>query len=179
MCGLRRLNDWHHYRRVPKGADYVANYELFGKKFACFYHSSRFAPKSMKTYQGEKGRLSITDKDFADKRFFQEYDETARENKEWMSQFLATLAEEGIEPVLIVPPIYAEGLEESAKAALSEKKRRFECILGEIKTEASKLRIFDYADIFAGRQEWFSDVTHVNFTGGERLTERINRDILR
>lgn len=178
MCGLRRLNDWHHYRCVPKGADFVANYRLFGKKFAQFYHSSRFVPKSMKTYQGEKGKLSITDKNFADKRFFQEYEETARENKEWMSQFFRALIEEGIEPVLIVPPIYIEGLEESAKIVLSEKKRRFERILGEIREEVPNMRFYDYADIFAGRREWFSDITHVNFTGGEHLTERINRDIL-
>lgn len=171
LCALFRLDDWHNYRKTPDGVDYVENYRMFGKRFSQFYHSPRFQLRTDAVFQGSSVDLRISEK-----RFFDDFKETAEENKRIFKQFIQNIKEAGMEPVLIIPPIYLEGLSRESLEAVQRKKERFYRILKEIDVEGYS--IFDYTDLYHSQRALFIDVTHLNTVGAEAFTKQINTDIL-
>lgn len=46
-------------------------------------------------------------------------------------------------------------------------------------SKAEKIKVFDYADAFADRKEYFRTVTNLNVKGGLAFTDLISRDLLK
>ncbi|MDE7242728.1 MAG: hypothetical protein K2O18_01950 [Oscillospiraceae bacterium] len=168
-----RLNDWHHSDQVPGAASYITNYKMFGEKLSRFYHFKKFGYQSRAVYQGNDGEAVLN------KIWFRNYDETAAENRALFTQFLHSLAENHITPVLIIPPFYLRGIDQPSRAAFFQKKEKFYTILQGVRADTGyAFKIFDYAGFFADRPEVFMDLTHLNTRGAEEFTEIINSDIL-
>lgn len=173
IFAVRQLDDWHHYREVPGASDYVENYRMFGQRLSEFYRFRRFTFQSQGVYSGQDGmeRLNTI--------WFRRYEDTFSENKTLFIQFIRDLLQRQILPVLIVPPFYLNGINETSRAAFSEKKARFYDALRDVQSVLGhSLRIFDYSGIFANKREYFMDITHLNSHGGEMFTEILNEQIL-
>lgn len=166
---LWRLDDWHHFQQAPDGADYVANYRMFGRKVSEFYHFQRYQHQNGGVYPGENGTAELG------KLWFRDHEVTAAENKRLFSQFIRELREEDMMPVLIVPPYYMDGIDAQSRAAVSKKRERFYQIVRE--ASGGRLTILDYMDIYAHQRMFFTDLTHLNSRGAEAFTEQLNRDI--
>lgn len=168
---VRQLKDWHNAEQIPGIRNYIVGDRLFGKKTSQYYHTERFECKSPSIWQGEDGEGEL------DKIWFRNYEKSVIENKLLLLRFLRELG--GAEVALIVPPVYLKGINPASRDAFEQRKKKFYQILGEVQGNKRFLDIYDYADIFAERREFFWDITHLNSNGAREFTERINRDILR
>ncbi len=166
---LWRLDDWRHYQQVPDGADYIANYRMFGRKISSFYHFSRYQQQNRHIYQGDDHAAVLG------KVWFRNYEETAAENRKLFSKFIEALKAEGMTPILIVPPYYMNGIDTTSKDAVQKKKDRFYHI---VRDTAETLKIFDYMDIYSDRRDLFADLIHLNSKGAEAFTCHINQKVL-
>ena len=147
---------------------------MFGRKFAQFYRSHTFNFQTLKVYEGIDGMGQLDEK-----RFYDRHEKTIEENKSIFLNFIREIYTQGIEPVLIIPPIYLNGLDQISKDAVNEKKILFYQIIRntEQKTQ-KKIKIFDYVDVFADQRKFFRDLTHLNTPGAEEFTKLINQNIL-
>lgn len=171
IFSLWRLDDWHHYRDIPNGADYVANYRMFGKKITEFYHFDRYEQENHGVYSGEDGvgQLGHTWK--------VRHEETIEENRMILRDFLKTLSDNEISTDFIVPPFYLTGLDEESKRAFYQTKELFYRELDAVRANR-RMRVFDYAELYDGRRELFADLTHLNSAGAHEFTKQINHDAL-
>lgn len=168
-----QLDDWHHFREVPGAADYVENYRMFGQRLSEFYRFRRFGFQSQGVYCGQDGRETLNP------IWFRRYEETFAENKALFAQFVRDLLQRRITPVLVVPPFYLNGINETSKIAFTEKRARFYGALGDVQSIlGSRLRVFDYSGTFADKREYFMDITHLNSCGSEAFTRILNEQIL-
>lgn len=166
---LWRLDDWHSYRQIPDGADYVANYRMFGRKISEFYHFQRYQQENHGTYQGEDGTAAL------EKLWFCAHEETAAENSAVFSAFIRELRAQALTPVLIVPPYYLNGIEAASLEAVQKKKERFYHM---VRAADRDLNVFDCMDRYSSRRELFADLTHLNSKGAEAFTNWINQKVL-
>lgn len=174
IFAVRQLDDWHHFREVPGAADYVENYRMFGQRISEFYHFRRFKFQSQDVYQGRDGEETLN------KIWFRTYEDTFAENKILFTQFVRDLLQRGISPILIIPPLYLNGINQVSQNAFVEKKARFYGALRDIQSVLGyNIRILDYSGTFANKREYFMDITHLNSTGGEKFTEILNEQLLR
>lgn len=168
MFALRGLKDWHNYQQTSEASEYIANYQMFGKKVSDFYRFRRYEQQNRGIYQGKDHEGLVNG------AWFHAYPETVAENETLFAAFCHELMEENITPILIVPPYYLEGLNQASLAAVDQTKRKFYQI---IETMGS-VAVFDFFDVFANRREFFADLTHLNSDGAEAFTELINQTVL-
>lgn len=174
IFAVRQLDDWHHFREVPGAADYVENYRMFGQRLSEFYRFRRFGFQSQGVYRGQDGGETLNP------IWFRRYEETFAENKALFAQFVRDLLQRRISPVLVVPPFYLNGINETSKIAFTEKRARFYGVLGDVQSILGiRLRVFDYSGTFADKREYFMDITHLNSCGSEAFTGILNEQILR
>lgn len=172
IFAVRQLDDWHHFREVPGAVDYVENYRMFGQRLSEFYHFRRFAFQSQDVYRGQDGRETLN------QIWFRRYEDTLAENKALFTRFIRDLLQRRISPVLVVPPFYLNGINETSRITFSEMRARFYGVLGDIQSIfGSSLRIFDYSEVFADKREYFVDITHLNSCGCEAFTKILNEQI--
>ena len=172
IFSVYQLDDWHHYQQVSGGINYVTNYRMFGKKIAKAYCSHCVDIEKSTVYQGGDGMAVL------DKIWLTEHKETIKENRTVFLEFCFNLKERAITPILVVPPLYLQGLDSASVEAFKQKKKQFYRIVDETEKSVGKIKIFDYADKFAKQPELFRDITHLNTTGGKVFTGLINEDIL-
>lgn len=172
IFSVYQLDDWHHYQQVSGGMNYITNYKMFGKKIAKTYCSRWVDIEKSIVYSGEDGTAAL------DKIWFAEYEETMNENKRLFLEFCLSLKRNGINPILVIPPLYLQGLDLASVKAFEQKKKQFYHVVGETEKIVGAIKIFDYADKFAKQAELFRDLTHLNTTGREVFTKMINEDIL-
>ncbi|MCX4304586.1 MAG: hypothetical protein OSJ69_02155 [Acetatifactor sp.] len=170
MFAVVSLDDWHNSFRIREAEGYIANYKLFGKKTAQFYHVER--------YEFQNGTICQEKEGILDKIWFREYEDTVLENKILLTRFIKQLADRGIKPVLIIPPFFLYGLEQASLAAFEQKKKKFYRVLMEVQEKIMPFAVYDYADAYADKRDFFMDVTHLNSTGAVAFTDQINRDVL-
>lgn len=154
--------------------DYIVNYRMFARKFSQFYRSNKFDKTISRVYQGQDhgGQLD-------EKRFYDRHEKTIEENRNVFLNFIKEIYMQKIEPVLVIPPFYLKGLDVISQNMLKEKKELFYQIVQETEEKTQKkIKIFDYVDVFADRQEFFRDLTHLNTAGAEEFTRLINQNIL-
>lgn len=172
MFSVWRLDDWHHYQQIPHGRDYVENYRMFGRKIKEFYHLRRYEMQNREIYSENNGEAEL------DKIWFREHPETVAENQLLFASFLRSMWEHGIAPSLVIPPFYLNGLNPSSRAAFFSKKKRFYSLLYKTLIGTDKIEIFDYADLFADKRNFFMDLTHLNSTGATVFTDKIIQELL-
>ena len=165
MFALRGLDDWHNYQQTPDAYQYVANYRMFGRKISDFYHFHKYEQRNRAVYQGKDGEADLRGV------WRHIYPETVAENAVLYTKFCLELAEEGITPILVIPPYYTKGLNQAAREAVKQMKHIF------YQTAGHQSNIFDFFDIFANRRELFVDVTHLNSDGAEEFTKIINEGV--
>lgn len=167
-----RLDDWHNSQNVSESKDYIANYQMFGEKFSRFYHFFRYAQVYRMTYQGVDGSEELGH------TWLVQHKETMAENKTVFYQFLDLLLEKNIKVDFVVPPFYLNGLCQSSKELFLANRRVFYQALNDICETKDEIRIWDYADLYLNKREYFADLTHLNSAGAHEFTQQINRDIL-
>ena len=175
MCCVWQLDDYHNHGDLRGGVDdYIVNYRMFARKFSQFYRSNKFDKTISRVYQGQDhgGQLD-------EKRFYDRHEKTIEENRNVFLNFIKEIYMQKIEPVLVIPPFYLKGLDVISQNMLKEKKELFYQIVQETEEKTQKkIKIFDYVDVFADRQEFFRDLTHLNTAGAEEFTRLINQNIL-
>lgn len=173
LFAVRRLDDWHHYREVRDGADYVANYRLFGEKIGRYYHSRRYEFENCgifrETLPGGGEELGSA--------WNVMHEATLAENQEIFCAFVRALSEAKIETSFLVPPFCMEGLSQTGREDFFRMKDFFYRGMERLSGNAS-VPVFDYAELYADRRELFTDATHLNSAGAREWTQRINRDVL-
>lgn len=167
-----RLDDWHNCALQEGTNDYIANYRMFGEKVSAFYHSHYVEMHRREIYQGEAHTVRL------DPIWFSRYEDTILENKAILRSFLKELLESNIQPVIVVPPLFLDGIDRPSLSAFQRKQEEFYRSLYEIEQDVGKQLVADYADIFAGQREKFYDLTHLNSSGADEFTECINRVLL-
>ncbi len=172
IFAIRQLNDWHHYEQVEGAKDYVESYRMFGKKIARQYCSCWYDVESPYPYRDNGRKMPL------ENLWFAEYEETAIENEMLFSEFCLKLKRGGVNPVLVIPPVYLEGIDQASYNAFLEKKEHFYHVVHKTEKKAGKLKVFDYADRFANQPDFFRDLTHLNTMGREKFTNLINTEIL-
>lgn len=173
MFSLWRLDDWHHYHQVENGHDYIENYRMFGRKISDFYHLNRYEMQNWGIYSESDGAANL------DKIWFCTHPNTVAENRALFISFLRDMSASNITPYLIIPPIYLNGLNAASRNAFTLKKDCFYSLIREIQSETENITIYDYADIFADRRDYFMDLTHLNSAGAMVFTDRIDKELLR
>lgn len=168
-----QLHDWHHYREVPGAGDYVVNFELFGEKTFRFYRARRFEYKNPHVYSGADGAAQLN------RTWFDRYDDTIAENKAIFKKFIDLHTDHGMRLDLVIPPYYLGGVDEKSQTAFNRMKDIYYEIVREICDGKENVRVFDYANIYAEKREYFSDIIHLNSAGAEAFTKRINQDVLK
>lgn len=172
IFGVLQLDDWHNHQQVEGGTNYVKNYKLFGKKIAKIYCSHCFDIEKSTVYEGAQGMATL------EKIWFAEYENTIIENQKLFIEFCQKLKTEGIEPIVVVPPIYLRGINPLSKKSFEKKKKQFYNIIRAAEKMVGDVKIYDYADKFADEVECFRDLTHLNIKGGKKFTELLNKEIL-
>lgn len=170
IFAMRGLDDWHNYRQIPGASDYVANYRMFGRKISEFYHFHKYEHQNRGIYQGKDGEGIL------DSMWVHDHPETIAENTALFSDFCRELGETGITPVLVIPPYYTKGMNQTTLESVRKRKRDFYQIIEDLHLG---IGVFDFFDIFADRRELFTDLTHLNTNGAEAFTELINQTVLR
>lgn len=171
IFSIWRLNDWHNYALQPGTHDYVENYKMFGEKISKFYCSNRYEMESKQIFQGIKGSLVL------DRIWFTHYKDTIDENKAIFFDFLSVLIQQNILPFLVVPPLFLGGINPESMAAFRKKKTQFYGFLREAESKLGRIPFADYADVFADKREFFSDLTHLNSYGAKEFTLLIDNAI--
>lgn len=172
IFSIWRLDDWHHYYQVPGGLNYIQSYRMFGRKISEVYCSRWFNIESPMPFQGKDGASQL------EPTWFARYEETVIENRKIFLDFCQDLKTDGINPVLVIPPVYLKGINQASLEAFYEKKTQFYQIVQETEKKTGSIRIFDYAEKFAMQPALFRDITHLNTVGGIQFTELINKEIL-
>lgn len=173
MFSVWRLDDWHHYRQVKNGHDYIENYRMFGRKISDFYYISRYEMQNWNTYLENDGAADL------DKIWYCTHSDTVAENKALFISFLHDMSTSGITPYLIIPPFYLNGLNASSREAFDIKREHFYSLMREIQSKTEGITIYDYADFFADRRNYFMDLTHLNSAGAMVFTDKIDKELLR
>lgn len=166
-----QLNDWHNYALQPGTRDYVENYKMFGEKISKFYHSNRYEMESKRIFQGTEGGSVL------ERIWFAHYKDTVDENKAIFFNFLLALKQQDILPFLVVPPLFVKGIDSESMVAFQKKKEQFYVFLREAERKFGRIPLADYADVFAEKREYFSDLTHLNSYGAKNFTLLINNAI--
>ena len=169
---MHRLNDWHSYKMVPGASEYVENYRMFGKKISEYYHVPMWKEPTNCVHGAPDNS------DMLEPLWFANHKETESENRNIFAEFYQKIEARRGELILVIPPLYVDGVNQMSKAALQAKKERFYGILKDMEENLGSIHIYDYLDAFSGRRELFRDTTHLNSNGAEEFTKLINRDIL-
>lgn len=166
------LNDWHNYKQMPGAHDYVENYKMFGRKVADFYCSRRYEMESKHIFQESDGVSSL------ERIWFAHYEATIRENKDIFFEFLAELMRRNITPVIVITPLFLNGMNLDSKAAFQRKKEEFYQIVHETERKLGTIQVIDYADMFSDKRECFFDLTHLNSYGAKHFTHMLDKALL-
>lgn len=172
MFGVYELDDWHNADRVTENGDeifkYITNYRMFGKKIFDWYHGGYYK-KLQTVYQGElkDGKLP--------KSFFADRPATVEENLKIFADLINILNNRGVRIILVIPPIFIDGLDEESSKNLKMMKEKFYFLVREV-TCKSKINLdnWDLTEIFSDKRSMFSDLTHVNIHGSPAFTQKLN-----
>ncbi len=169
-----RLDDWHNYQCVPGASEYVENYRMFRRKVSQFYHAPKISPssKSQRILGDPDGSLLI------DGIWFSEHEKTVTENREIFVQFYRKITSAGCSPIIVIPPFYLDALNRISQKVFEKKRERFYRILRELEAEIGRVTVYDYANRFAGRRDFFRNWSHLNAAGAVEFTELINKELL-
>ena len=78
----------------------------------------------------------------------------------------------------VVPPVNAAALDDDSKAAFAEKRELFYDALQTCGIE-KETAVFDYAELFKERPDFFYDLHHTNYDGSVEFTRQVNQDVFR
>lgn len=108
-----------------------------------------------------------------------DHEETVAEGQELLQEFVEKAEARGIAPIVIVPPVYLKSVNRVSLGAFQAKRKKFYEVLDAVKSKDEKIKVFDYADAFTDRKEYFRTVTNLNVKGRLAFTDLINRDLLK
>lgn len=171
IFSVRRLNDWHNYKTVPGASEYVENYRMFGEKLSKYYHVPMWKEPTDRVHGTPNGA------DMLEALWFADHEETENENRRVFTRFYQKI-EAGGGPVVVIPPLYLDGINQASKDAVQAKKERFYGILKELEMELGRIPVYDFFNAFSDRREYFRDATHLNSKGAEAFTDMINDAVL-
>lgn len=172
LSALWRLNDWHHYPDSPNSNEKIENFKMFLKKMTEFFQMPKYTFTSPKVFSEPDNSVLL------DPLWFTDHKATVVENKKIFVEFLTKLSENGTNTILIVPPFYLKCFNGASKNVFQAKKEKFYQILQELESKTGKIPVFDYADRYAEKREFFSDSTHLNFTGATEFTNILNKEVI-
>ncbi len=167
-----RLDDWHHYRKVSGAWEYVENYRMFGEKTVRYYRVPKTNGDDWHVCSDPDGTSMLGP------LWFTDHPGTLEENKALFVKFFRKVRDWNGRPVLIVPPLYLNGLNGLSKAAFLKKRETFYSVLKALEPETGTMDLYDFSERFRGRREWFLDKDHLNMAGAKAFTELINQEIL-
>lgn len=116
IFSMRRLDDWHNYRKVECAPEYVENYHMFGKKFSRYYHVPMWKEPTNYVYETPDGTSMM------EPLWFDEHKETEEENRRIFARFYQEL-EAGGRSICYNSPVLFRRRESRVKNRCSGKKR--------------------------------------------------------
>ena len=123
IFALRRLDDWHNYRKAPEAPDYVTNFRMFGRKVSEYYHIPKDFHKyeypDQEIYQGKDGEADMRGP------WCRDYPETLAENTALFADFCREMAEAEITPIVVIAPWYVNGMSQAALEYGRKRKQEF------------------------------------------------------
>lgn len=176
IFGVHALNDWHNAYKIKKNysmvANYIINYRMFGRKISDYYNYKNVA-KNYSVYQGEYNAGTLP------KGFFRDFLETEEENRIVFQKIIKILVEHQIVPILIIPPLFIEALNNESYNRLGIIKDKFySMVRNEIDKLGVNLYVYDFSQIFPNNRLLFRDVEHLNAKGGVVFANVINNQVL-
>lgn len=175
IFAMQGLKDWHNYTKCVGGGhkigNYVANFKIFGEKYAKFYESKNYQPIIREVIHKD-------DMLVLGKIWHHEYKETVAENSKLFHEFIALLKGKGMQIVIVVPPMYLKNCREEDKKAVERKKKEFYKNMEQWQEDGSVV-VKDYTNLYEENREYFYNPDHLNLYGSERFTEVINREIIK
>lgn len=177
IFGVHALNDWHNFHKIKENygmvTNYIINCQMFGKKLAAYYSYEDIA-KNYSVYQGEykAGKLP--------KGFFRDFPETEIENRLVFKSLIKTLLYRQIIPILVIPPLFIEALNNESYTRLEVIKNKFYSIVRTAINELGvNLQVYDFSRIFPNERPLFRDVEHLNSNSAVVFADVINKQILK
>lgn len=167
LSKLWQLNDWHHC-----SDECTENVKMFAEKITKFYRMPKHPISSQSVYSGADNT------ELLEALFFQNHEDTVSENKGIFVDFFNKLSQNGVNVIIIIPPVYLNGLNKASQVAISNKKEKFYRIVRELESVTGKVPVYDFSSRFAAKRENFFDCTHLNTTGAIEFTEILNSEVL-
>ncbi len=167
ICSITELNDWHNAHKNPLTRQYIDTFKMFSKKIMDFYHSPA-SPVIRKVWDGEnRGVLQGN----WNRRFL----ETCNENVITLRGVIDELKRNGCTTIIIVPPMYVEGMTSASAKAFYDKQKLFYQICND---HFGDVELWDYSEEYKEKKEFFDSLDHLNAYGAQDFTMRLNERLL-
>lgn len=168
-----QLDDMHNIKKMPNAVEYMENTKMFGKQILRFYHRKKCDNYNNRICKAEKETKSLSSSVWRHC-----HPDTIAENTQLFRHFISELSQNHSRLDIIVPPLLLDALNIKSRVEILEMKEMFYDIVMNAISPYSDMRLFDYIDIFHNRNDYFSDVIHLNYYGAKNFTDLINREIL-